>query len=273
MSAKTLPPTHLPTYPPTYLPTYLLTPSGSGGNENYDDDDDGYEGDTTSRRRALLKAPDKDEDASPASTAAHKLRQHLKKTAQFGYKPKKHGKSPATKSFASQPVTPHPADKAHSRRQLLQFVDTCAPDADTLWADPLKYVCGEDYYGTTVDCMVFDPSQYGDDVEEGVCCPPDTPNLLINSTPDGPSDMRCTAAEYENLNSQWEKPLSGQAFDTSDVVAAKAEIDLAPMTLKTVYSTYGPRASEMLQGVVYAGFVDCDADEMPGARTFHFSGV
>ena len=312
-------PSHLPTYPPTYLPTYLLTPSGFGGNENYDDDDDddGNEGDTTSRRRALLQALDKDEDASPTSTAAHKLRQHLKKTAQSGYKPKKHGKSPPTASFASQPVTPDPADKAHSRRQLLQFggvtycptdaegceqtctmkgtgaswaaetcscggtvltctvspfVDTCAPDADILWADPLKYVCGVEDWGM-VHCKVHDPSEYGDDVEAGVCCPPETPNLLINYAPNGFSNMRCTAAEYENLNNQYDNPLSGQAFDTSDIVAAVAEIDLAPMTLKTVYSTYGPRASDMLQGLVYAGFDDCDADQMPGAPTCHFSRV
>ena len=39
------------------------------------------------------------------------------------------------------------------------------------------------------------------------------------------------------------------------------------MTLKDVYANYDTRAPDMLQGVVYAGFSGCDAEQIPGTST------
>ena len=75
-----------------------------------------------SNKRRLLRYFDKNhEDASPA----HKLRQHLKKTAQYGYKSKTHGAAPAP-AFASEP-SPHPTEKG---RRVLAQVTYCPTHED-----------------------------------------------------------------------------------------------------------------------------------------------
>ena len=46
-----------------------------------------------------------------------------------------------------------------------------------------------------VKCNVMDPSQHGDDFSAGLCCPAETPNLLLNNGGDY-SEARCAFRNY-----------------------------------------------------------------------------